>query len=219
MRTTTVRLRSVREACTSSTMRASWRRAQSTVAGMALGLLRNLRAKGNVYSAMKTLIAALLCLLVTGCATPLPSATRAPSAQPLATPTPFLVPPRLPPSPSPAIAVTCLGLDLGAQSPAQPFDCQPEEAAVLLAVARLGFPVRTITIGLFDFRCGGPFPTGVRSCPAMLAPTGGAAYVMFVGTPKVAAVTFTVAPPQPPNPPLPTTVVAFELPPAGWVLP
>jgi hypothetical protein len=111
--------------------------------------------------------------------------------------------------------LTCLGLEPGVQSPAQRFDCQPEEAAVLLAVARLGFPARSITIGLFDFRCGGPFPTGVRSCPAMLAPPGGTAYVTFVGTPKVAAVTFTAAD----DPPLTATVWLFAVPPAGWSMP
>jgi hypothetical protein len=173
----------------------------------------------TVYMTMKILAAVLLCALVAGCAAPVPSPTAALSPQPVPSPTASLVPATPQPSSSPAIALTCLGLELGAQSPAQPFDCQPEEAAVLLAVARLGFPVRSITIGLFDFRCGGPFPTGVRSCPAMLAPTGGAAYVTFVGTPKVAAVIFTVAPPQPPDPPLPTTVVAFEVPPAGWSMP
>jgi hypothetical protein len=112
--------------------------------------------------------------------------------------------------------VTCLGLEPGAQSSAQPFACQPEVAAVLLAVKRFGYPVRSITIGLFDFHCGGPFPTtGVRSCPPPLVPTGGAAYVTFVGTSKVAALTFTSVD----DPPLPTTVVAFKVPPASWSMP
>ena len=86
---------------------------------------------------------------------------------------------------------------------------------MLGAVARLGYPARSVAVGMFDFRCGGPFATGARSCPAMLAPNGGAAYVDFVGTSKVAAVTFTV----PDVPGLTATVWVFEVPPAGWSMP
>jgi hypothetical protein len=49
----------------------------------------------------------------------------------------------------------------------------------------------------------------------MLAPSGGAAYVTFVGTPKVAAVTFTAVDDRP----LTATVWVFEVPPAGWTMP
>lgn len=86
---------------------------------------------------------------------------------------------------------------------------------MLEAVARLGYPARRVAVGLFDFLCGGPFATGPRSCPAMPMPYGGAAYVTFVGTPKVAAVTFT----DPDDPPLTATVLVFEVPPAGWTMP
>ena len=85
---------------------------------------------------------------------------------------------------------------------------------MLEAVARLGYPVRSMAVGSFDFRCGGPFATGDRSCPAVLSPSGGAAYVAFVGTPKVAAVTFTAGD-DPPT----ATVWVFEVPPAGWSMP
>lgn len=69
-------------------------------------LLRNQRSTSNVHSEMKTLTSVLLCLLLAGCATPLPSSTRGtpltptttststPSASPASTATvPLIAPP------------------------------------------------------------------------------------------------------------------------------
>lgn len=86
---------------------------------------------------------------------------------------------------------------------------------MLGAVARLGYPARSVAIGVSDLRCGGPFPVGPYSCPAMLMPNGDGAYVTFAGTRKVAAVTLMAVD----DPPLSATIVAFEVPPAGWVMP
>jgi hypothetical protein len=164
---------------------------------------------------MNAIAVSLLCALLAGCAAPVPSPTTSPSVPPAPSPTASLAPAPRSPVSSPAIALTCLGLEPVAPSPAHALDCQPEEAAVLLSVARLGYPVRGVTIGLFDFGCGGPFATGVRACPAELAPSGGAAYVTFIGTQKVAAVTLTAVD----DPPLTATVWVFEVPPAGWTMP
>lgn len=88
--------------------------------------------------------------------------------------------------------------------------------AVLRAVAFLGYPVKAVTIGRFDFNCGGPFATGVRSCPAAVEPSLPAAYVSFAGTAKVAAVEIGT---QRGGSVTAATVILAEVPPAGWTMP
>jgi hypothetical protein len=101
-------------------------------------------------------LAGLLCVLLAGCATPQSSS----------------------PSPSPSASITfeC--------SPAL-FDCSDiSTGAVLTAVAGLGYPVKTVTIGVLARDCGVPMDPGTAPpCPRLPA-----AYVSFVGTDKIAEV-------------------------------
>ena len=94
-------------------------------------------------------IAGLLCVLLAGCVAPQLSVST--------------------PSPSASVVFVC--------SP--DFPCSEfSEARVLSAVAGLGYPVKTITIGLLARSC--PVPPA----PPCLHPYG--AHVSFVGTDKVA---------------------------------
>ncbi len=101
-------------------------------------------------------LAGLLCVLLAGCATPQPSSAS--------------------PSPSASITFDC--------SPVS-FDCSHiSRSAVLTAVAGLGYPVKTITIGGLARDCGVPIPPATdRPCPRLPA-----AYVSFEGTDKIAEV-------------------------------
>jgi hypothetical protein len=126
-------------------------------------------------------LAGLLCVLLAGCATPQSSS---PS-----------------PSPSASITFTC-----------DPIYCSdvPKggvlEGGVLTAVAGLGYPVKTVTIGVFNYSCGVPDLSGTAPpCPATtILPT---AYVSFVGTDKIATVKVGTV--------IGDSVVSFEVPPAG----
>ena len=128
-------------------------------------------------------LAGLLCVLLAGCVTPQGSS----------------------PGPSPSVSIT--------------FACSPIycsdviKGAVLTAVAGLGYPVKTVTIGVFNYSCGVPFPSGTAACPpATVLPT---AYVSFVGTDQIAVVeigTLTGGPGI-------DSVVSFEVPPTGSSLP
>ena len=61
------------------------------------------------------------------------------------------------------------------------------KGAVLTAVAGLGYPVKTVTIGVFGYSCGVPNPPGTAPpCPDPT--TLPKAYVSFVGTNKIAVV-------------------------------
>ena len=95
------------------------------------------------------------------------------------------------------------------------FYCSDDsKVAVLTAVASLGYPVKTVTIGLFGLSCGAPFPSRTAACPVATDPLP-TAYVSFVSTDKVAAVEVgTVTGGRGID-----TVVAFEVPPPGWSLP
>ena len=88
---------------------------------------------------------------------------------------------------------------------------------MLAAVSPLGYTVQDMTLRTFDFGCGGPFAMGVYACPMIPGPTTipGSAYVTFVGTDKIAAVTYQAVD----DPPLIAKVIAFEVPPVGWVMP
>jgi hypothetical protein len=130
-------------------------------------------------------LAGLLCVLLAGCATPQSSS---PS-----------------PSPSASITFTC-----------DPIYCSdvPKggvlEGGVLTAVAGLGYPVKTVTIGVFNYSCGVPDLSGTAPpCPAAtILPT---AYVSFVGTDKIAVVKVGTVPGGPGI----DSVVSFEVPPPG----
>ena len=99
-------------------------------------------------------LAGLLCVLLAGCVTPQGSS----------------------PGPSPSVSIT--------------FACSPIycsdviKGAVLTAVAGLGYPVKTVTIGVLARDCGVPMDPGTAPpCPRLPA-----AYVSFVGTDKIAEV-------------------------------
>ena len=84
------------------------------------------------------------------------------------------------------------------------------EAAVLAAVAGLGYPVKDVTIFVPNLSCGVPDASGIAPpCPLPgTLPTG---YVSFVGTDKTAVVKIgTVT-----GGPEPDAVVSFEVPPPG----
>ena len=181
--------------------------------------LRHQRGTRTVYLPMKTFAIAALCVLLAGCATPLPSSTASPSptlttsAAPTATP----VPATPSPSPSVGIAFTCSGLPAkGAGSPpASPIlDCPAAEAAVLVALASLGYPVQSVTIRPYGFTCGDPFGSGKMAC--LYITRGPVAYVRFVGTNKVAALIIGT---ERGGPVIAATVEAFEVPPPGWSMP
>ena len=92
-------------------------------------------------------------------------------------------------------------------------DCPAAEAAVLVAVAGLGYPAQSVTIRPYGFTCGDPFGSGKMAC--LYITRGPVAYVRFVGTNKVAALTIALdASGQ-----MVASVVAFEVPPAGWSMP
>lgn len=183
---------------------------------------------------MKALAAVLICdLAVLACAAPVPPATPArllaPSAEPsqavpsepASGPPQPVSPPSPAPSASPSFAVTCLGAaQPGAASPGPTIeaDCSDVASAVLNAVSSFGYPARAVTVRIVDFSCGGPFATGIYFCPMIPAGPGltpGSAYVTFAGTDRVAVLSFHGAD----APPIVPTIVAFEVPPVGWVMP
>jgi len=96
-------------------------------------------------------------------------------------------------------------------------DCPAEEAAIYAAVANTYETVASMTILPAGFLCGHPFYAG--TCP-LSSDFPIAAYVTFIGTAKVAALTLT---PQigatVPHLSFFATVVAFEVPPTGWTGP
>ena len=81
-----------------------------------------------------------------------------------------------PSSPSASITFVCSSIY---------FDCSGiSKGAILIAVAGLGYPVKTISIGLLARDCGVPIPPETdRPCPGLPA-----AYVSFEGTDKIAEV-------------------------------
>jgi len=128
---------------------------------------------------------ALVSVLVAACAAPQPSS----------------------PSPTPTASIT--------------FDCQSSDYCseaskldLLTVVASVGYPVRTVTIGILGLSCGAPFPSGTAVCPLATDPLP-IAYVAFVGTDKIAAVEIGTVTGGPGI----DRLVAFEVPPAGWSIP
>ena len=111
--------------------------------------------RGHPVATMKAL-AGLLCVLLAGCGAPLSSS----------------------PSQSPSASITF-------ECSAVLFDCSDiSTGAVLTAVAGLGYPVKTVTIGVLARDCGVAIPPGTAPpCPRLPA-----AYVSFLGTDKIAEV-------------------------------
>jgi hypothetical protein len=103
----------------------------------------------------------------------------------------------------------------GPSSPPPAYCSDLVEAAVLRAVVSLGYHVKAVTIQPFGFMCGGPFPSGVYSCP-LAADSLPTAYVTFVGTDKVAALEIGT---QRGGSATAASVVAFQVPPTGWSMP
>ncbi len=185
---------------------------------------------------MRRLAALLLVVTLSACASPLPTAapastnlpapsvTPSTSAPPVASPSPA---PTQTPSPSASASVVCVP-ERATVAPALAGDlCPPAVAAVRAAVAGLGTIAR-IYIGAGMFMCGNPWP-GVGSpmvCagPLIVPGMAMAGWVSFEGTASVAAVSLrrdmdasTGAAVRPPA--WTATVVAFGIPPAGWVMP
>jgi hypothetical protein len=95
-----------------------------------------------------------------------------------------------------------------------PGGCPAEEAAVVAAVSDLGHPIERVAITYLGFPCGVPFPqipgSAAPACPA--DPEGGpTAYVSFVGTANMAALTIRART----DGSLLAYVVAFQAPPSG----
>jgi len=160
---------------------------------------------------MRTLAAGLLCVLVSGCTTPLPP-TKVASPTPQGTVAPIATPS---PAPSPTISFTCYQDPPPTQgSPAflPSSYCPAEEVAVQTAVADLVYPIQMIAIAPTVFPCGVPWPAGDPACPPFFEL---AAFVSFVGTSEVAALTIALVP----NGPVVAKRVALQVPPAGWSMP
>ncbi len=109
--------------------------------------------------------------------------------------------------------MSCSTLDVPPSS-VLPGGCPAEEAAVLTAVASLGYPVATVDISPYGFPCGTPFwgnpPASIApGCPVAL--DGPTAYVTFLGTDKVAALLFT----SKPDGSIVASVVGFRVPSSG----
>lgn len=164
-------------------------------------------------AAMKRLLAAVgtMFLLVTACAsptvptstpgTPMPSATITQTTAPSSSVTPSVTPTPVPPS----VEVKCSDGDHALGT------CSLLEQAALAAVAGLGFPIKTLDISPLGWPCGVPFPGSMfePACPVAL--NGPTAYATFLGTDKVAALTFS----RKTNEPVKATVIAFQVPPTG----
>ena len=95
-------------------------------------------------------------------------------------------------------------------------DCPAEEAAIYAAVAYIDHTVASMTILPGGFGC----PPFMEMCPSVVIEQP-AAYVTFTGTAQVAAVTLTpeLSLALHPTTSFSATVVAFEVPPAGWTAP
>ena len=118
------------------------------------------------------------------------------------------------PTPTPAISFGCSSVQLNGPSPDSSTAswCPVAEVAVETAVADLGYPIQRIVIAPTTFPCGVPWPSGYAACPPFLEL---AAFVTFAGTDQVAALTIATASDRPPI----ATLVAFQVPPAGWSMP
>ncbi len=178
---------------------------------------------------MKALIAlAAVVFAVAACASPAPSSSPAPPTDyPVASPvgTPFPVTPQ-PTSTPPAETDVCVP-EPGPSPYSIADPCPPAIDAVRIAIARLGLPIARIVLQPQPFDCGTLWP-GVDTpqiCfgPFVMSGTTMHGWVSFTGSAKVAAVSLHLQPATGPSPaPSPmwiAFVAAFQVPPAGWVMP
>jgi hypothetical protein len=118
------------------------------------------------------------------------------------------------PAPTQAITFRCPPIQLNGLStgPGTTAWCPPAEVAVEAAVGTLGYPIKTISISSMATPCGMPWPSADSACGPVFENT---AFVTFAGTGKVAALRITFQT----NGPAVATLIAFQVPPAGWSLP
>jgi hypothetical protein len=119
------------------------------------------------------------------------------------------------PKPSPRIASSATISCTASASVATPQDCPLEIAAVETAVAELGYDVQSVVIHPYGFPCDDAFAMPRTNCAVRTSLS--TAYVTFVGTDKVASLTFTMRPSG-----LEAHIVNFLVPPAGlqqWMRP
>jgi hypothetical protein len=129
-----------------------------------------------------------------------PGATFVPTIAP--PPTPIITPP-----PQPFLGASCTTLVPPAPAVATD-DCALEMPAVLASVADFDYRVATVLILPWSFPCGKPFPPADWKSACAVSKGRSTAYVTFVGTDKVAALTFTSSP----TGRLAAEVVAFDIP-------
>ena len=179
---------------------------------------------GKLFAAV--LVAALL---LAACASPSPSpSAQTPTATPTAsapgTPAPVTPPPTTTPPAETDVCVAepmktvYIGVD----------PCPPAIAAVRAVAAALGLPIARMVLQPRPFGCGRDLWPGVTSpmvCAdvPVLAGTTMHGWVSFVGSIKVAAVSLRRQPSTGPSPGpgamWVATIAAFQVPPAGWVMP
>ena len=183
---------------------------------------------------MRRLAALLLLVTLSACASPAPSAalsstqppappvSPSPSQPPQTSPSP---PPSPTASPSPSASVSCVPEPAEVAPGGSGDPCPSALAAVQAVVAPLGLPVSQIRIQPGPFLCGVLWPGGQSPvvCFGVLVMPGASmhGWVVFAGTAKVAAVGLSRTPPHGSTPggPWKASVVAFTVPPGGWVMP
>ena len=169
--------------------------------------------------------AAALIVGVAACASPAPSpSASAPTATPVVSASG--TPPRVTPPPTatpPTETDVCVPEVSTPASAADP--CLLAIAAVRSVVAPLGLPIARIVLRPDPF-CGGLWPVGSPPvCFGVMVILGGTmhGWVSFTGSAKVAAVSVALQgdddPTPPPSPLWIATIEAFQVPPAGWVIP
>jgi hypothetical protein len=129
------------------------------------------------------------------------------------------------PSPTPAPEADSCSLDPTVSWVIDP--CPSMITAVHMVVASLDLPIARLVLQPDPFRCGDLWP-GVQSPPICFGPfvmpgTQMHGWVSFRGSDKVAAVSLRLQGlgelTPPPQPSWIATIAAFQVPPAGWVMP
>ncbi len=183
---------------------------------------------------MRRLAALLLLVTLSACASPAPTTAPAPTQMPTqsVTPSPSPPPPTTPsppptptPSPVPSASVACVPEPAEVAPGGSGDPCPSALAAVRAAVAPLGLPIAEVYIQPGIFWCGVLWP-GFQSMPpcAGIPVVPGASmhgWVAYAGTAKVAAVGLARTPPHGSTPggQWKASIVAFTVPPDGWVMP
>ncbi|HEY3336304.1 MAG TPA: hypothetical protein VGK16_13815 [Candidatus Limnocylindrales bacterium] len=149
---------------------------------------------------------------------PSPSPPSLPPTSPSPTPTAAA-------TPSPSASISCVPEPAEVAPGGSGDPCPSALAAVEAVVAPLGLPVTKIYIQPGPFRCGLVWP-GIQSpvvCFGQLIIPGASmhGWVAFAGSAKVAAVGLSRTPPARVflGGPWKAAVVAFTVPPDGWVMP